>query len=283
MTTSLDITGKIDAATVELLSAVSQVMATLRLPYVIVGATARDIVLHYGHGAELERATKDVDFAIEVPDWAAFDALKNKLEENGFKLTKAQHRLISPAGVSVDIVPFGELEDETASIAWPPAGEDVMNVLGFQEACDNAEWVCIDTASELEVPVITPAGMALLKLIAWTDRARDKRAKDALDFTYLLTTYERIPAVQNTLYSEEWTEIMDSYEWDITQAAANKLGHDAANIAGMQTHAEIKRLMRGELSGRSPDQLITEMCRHRVDSQFEQNNRLLSAFMAGFG
>jgi len=41
------------------------------MPYVVVGATARDLVLHYGHGAAIRRATQDVDFAIEVPDWPA--------------------------------------------------------------------------------------------------------------------------------------------------------------------------------------------------------------------
>ena len=283
MNISLDITGKIDASTVELFRTVSQIMTTVDIPYVVVGATARDLVLHCAYGAELERATQDVDFAIEIPDWAAFNTLKNKLEEIGFKVTKTQHRLISPEGVIVDIVPFGQVENEKASIAWPPEGDVVMNVLGFQEACDHAERVCIDKASELIVPVATPPGMALLKLIAWTDRARDKRIKDALDISYLLTTYERIPAVQEVLYSEEWTSIMDNYGWDITQAAAHKLGHDANSIAGDMTRAEIERLMRGELGERSSEQLITEMCGTRVDSRYEKNSRLLSAFRAGFG
>ncbi len=50
-----------------------------------------------------------------------------------------------------------------------------MKVLGFQEACDNAEWVRIQENPELDVPVATPAGMSLLKIIAWTDRAGDLR------------------------------------------------------------------------------------------------------------
>jgi predicted nucleotidyltransferase len=80
MNTSLDITGKIDARTVGFFRTVSQIMMSVGIPYVVVGATARDLVLHYVHGAALERATQDVDFAIEIPDWAAFDVLKNKLE-----------------------------------------------------------------------------------------------------------------------------------------------------------------------------------------------------------
>jgi predicted nucleotidyltransferase len=281
MTTSLDITGKIDAATVELLRTVSRTIEALGIPYVVVGATARDLVLHHGYGADLERATQDIDFAIEVPDWAAFNALADTLVENGFKPTRAPHRLISPADTIIDIVPFGQVEDADASIAWPPEGKDVMNVLGFQEACDNAVRVRIADEPELVVLVANPAGMALLKLIAWTDRARDKRGKDALDLAYLLASYERIPAVQEVLYDD--AGIMESYGWDIVLAAAHRLGQDAAGIAGERTRAGIGRLMRGELRERSPEQLITEMCGSRAVTRYEKNERLLAAFWAGFG
>jgi len=87
-------------------------------------------MLHYGHGAAIRRATQDVDFAIEVPDWTAFEVLGGQLGEQGFRTTRARHRLISPSDVVVDIVPFGQLENKDSSIAWPPRGEVVMNVLG---------------------------------------------------------------------------------------------------------------------------------------------------------
>ena len=135
------------------------------------GATARDIVLHYGHGARIQRATRDVDFAIEVPDWIAFEALKDALCAQGFRTAKAQHRLIGPADAVVDLVPFGNIEDEKASIAWPPTGEVAMNVLGFQEACDAAEWVRIQNEPELDIPVATLAianhqGLPALRALA---------------------------------------------------------------------------------------------------------------------
>ncbi|MES9856486.1 MAG: hypothetical protein ABW166_07785 [Sedimenticola sp.] len=81
MSTLLNIAGKIDPDTIAIFETVSQAMAELEMLYVVVGATARDLVLHYGHGAKIERATHDVDFAIEVPSWAAFEALKDKLCE----------------------------------------------------------------------------------------------------------------------------------------------------------------------------------------------------------
>ncbi|MEJ1411903.1 MAG: nucleotidyl transferase AbiEii/AbiGii toxin family protein [Candidatus Sedimenticola sp. (ex Thyasira tokunagai)] len=281
MSTLLNLSGMIEPQTVEVLENVDRIIAGLGMPYVIVGATARDLVLHYGYSAALQRATRDVDFAIEVPDWHAFDTLRNRLAEQGFRRTSAQHRLISPSDVVVDIIPFGRLEDELAFIAWPPKGEVVMNVLGFQEAYDNAEWVRIQESPELDVPVVTPRGMMLLKLIAWADRARDIRVKDAQDIAYLLASYEVIPAVRDELYEHE--QIMELYGWDQTLGCAHMLGKHARKIAGKNTSAMISRLTNGELDGRSRERLIDEMCTPHVKSQYEQNRRLLSAFLAGFG
>jgi len=242
----LNIAGKIDPQTVSTIETVSRVIAALAIPYVIVGATARDLVLHYGHGADIQRATHDVDFAIEVPNWTAFEALRDRLCELGFKTTRAYHRLISPLDAVIDIVPFGEIEDKQATIAWPPTGETEMHVLGFQEACDNAEWVRIRDDPVLDVPVAGPAGMALLKIIAWIDRVRDSRRKDALDIAYLLSTYELVPAVRDALYEADNTEIMENYDWDIAQASAFLLGQHVKHIARTNTRQEMIRLANGE-------------------------------------
>lgn len=72
----LNISGKIDSDTVALYESVSDAANRLTIPFVVVGASARDIVLHYGHNARIQRATADVDFGIQVPDWSAFEALK---------------------------------------------------------------------------------------------------------------------------------------------------------------------------------------------------------------
>lgn len=279
MSTSLDISGKIDPRFVEVFSLVSNVLTELNVPYIVVGATARDLVLHHGHGAEIRRATDDVDFAIEVPDWNAFNVLKNKLIEQGFKEDRSQHRLISPTDTKVDIVPFGEIEHEEDTIAWPPKGDVVMNVLGFKEACENAEWVRVQSEPEIDIPVVTPVGMSLLKIISWTDRAADIRNKDAKDIAYLLMNYEVIPEVTETLYSD--TQIMETYDWDITQASSYLLGKRARDIAKENTVREIDALRNENLPGLHLDLLTEEMCTH-IESEFERKNLLLSAFLDGF-
>ena len=85
----------------------------------VVGGSARDIVLHYGHGAPVRRATDDIDFGVQVPSWSAFEVLKAELQEKGFKESGAAHKLISPSNLQLDIVPFGEFErNETLLMAF---------------------------------------------------------------------------------------------------------------------------------------------------------------------
>lgn len=279
--TLLNISGKIDPQTVALFEMVGRATIDLDMPYVVVGATARDIVLHYGHGADIERATHDVDFAIEVPSWAAFNALKERLCKQGFNTTKAKHRLISPMDTIVDIVPFGLVEDEQADIVWPPEGDVTMSVLGFQEACDNAELVRMRDEPGLDVPVATPVGMVLLKLIAWTDRAKDLRRKDARDIAYLLQSYEKIPEVINAVHDESNAKTLEAYDWDRMQSAAYLLGRRASSIAKENTRVRIRALINEELAKLNLDLLVEEMCTH-TENEFDRKLQLLSAFMDGF-
>lgn len=199
--------------------------------------------------------------------------------ESGFSETRAQHRVISPGNVQVDIVPFGQVEDEEANIAWPPDGDWVMNVLGFQEACDNAEIVRIQDDPPVDIPVATPEGMAVLKLIAWTDRAADLRSKDAKDLLYLFTTYEKIPAINNALHEDQ--DLMEDYDWDIELASAYQLGVDAESITEEQTYDAIAELFSGDHEGLTVELLVEEMCK-QIDREFDRNEALVGAFISGF-
>jgi len=277
--TLLDISGKIEPRIVNVMGTVCAVLAEFKIPYVVVGAYARDCVLHYGYGAKIQRATDDIDFAIEVPNWNAFNQLKEQLCDKDFSATKQAHRLISKNKAVIDIIPFGGIEDADANIAWPPKGDVVMKMLGFKEACEHAEWIKIKAKPEIKIPVATPQGMSLLKLIAWMDRTRDKRNKDAKDLSYLLTSYELIPEVKTFLFNEK--KIMEKRDWDLTQAASYLLGQRARDIANENTIVMISALVKGKLKHHSVSLLADEMCVH-IDSEFEKKQNILSAYMAGF-
>ena len=76
----------------------------------------------------MQRQTGDVDFALAVPDWAAFELLRGQLVNTGrfAEVRGLPHRLRHCDGMPVDLVPFGAIETEQRQIAWPPAGDVVI-------------------------------------------------------------------------------------------------------------------------------------------------------------
>ncbi len=275
--TTLDLSGKIDAKSIAIYTAINNAVKELGIAYVIVGASARDLVMHYGYGATIKRATADIDFGIQIPDWATYAALSKKLVELGFEETRNQHKLLYE-GMQIDLVPFGALQDEEAKIAWPPKGDVVMNVLGFEEAIDNAINVIIQDEPKIEIPVVMPPGLSLLKIICWTDRDADLKEKDAKDLLYLLKSYEDIPEIMDSIF--EYPEFHSDFGSDMRFGSAFKLGVDAGAIASEQTKEYLKRIENDEIAKRSSDMLIENMCED-IGEEFETNKQLLSAYFRG--
>lgn len=72
-----------------ILQAVKRATQESGIATMIVGATARDILLTHVFGLPVQRATADIDFAIAVKDWTRFDQLKNTLARmDGFYASK---------------------------------------------------------------------------------------------------------------------------------------------------------------------------------------------------
>jgi len=280
--TLLNIAATIDPLTVELLDAVDRATALLGMPYVIVGATARDLMLHHAHGIRIARATRDVDFGIEVPTWTAFAALREQLCALGFRSSGTTHRLTGPADIPVDIVPFGGVADEGATIGWPPEGAIVMNVLGFADACAAAQRVRIRDQPALDVPVATPAGLILLKLIAWSDPARGAgRRRDAIDVAYVLAHYHQLADIRTALYGD-CAGVLENYDWDLTIAGAYLLGVHSRHIAQLPTQQHVIRLGDAGPDGTALDRLAEAMSDRYEPDRAARNRQLLSAFMEGF-
>jgi predicted nucleotidyltransferase len=277
--TLLNIVGKIDAETVQVYGAVKEAAEKLNIPFVVVGASARDLVLHYYHGTKIQRASLDIDFGIQVPNWGAFKALKQKLIELGFNETKTQHRILGPKGTLVDIIPFGPIENDDSNIEWPPNGDVIMNVLGFQEASEYAVIVRIQDEPPIDIPVASPQGMALLKIIAWTDRDPGNRKKDAEDLCYLLSTYEEDPAITERMYEDEG--LMTAYDWDNSLGGAYLLGKDARKIASEKTREFIKKNFEEKDKGFHLTYLAEEMSKY-PERDFKKNSDLIAAFLKGF-
>jgi predicted nucleotidyltransferase len=75
----LDLSTTIDEVTAGLFVLIDQVTNELKIEYLVVGATARDLVMYHGYGAPVQRATKDLDFAIQIASWEQFEIIIRRL------------------------------------------------------------------------------------------------------------------------------------------------------------------------------------------------------------
>ena len=169
---------------------VDRVTSEQECPYILVGATARDLLLYHVFEIPAMRATQDVDFAIAVENWEIFQKLRTALlATDHFETGRVEHRLLfkAPNGkpeIPIDLIPFGGVaEDDT--IVWPPERDTVMTVAGFEDALAASVRVQVDPMFSL--PVVSLAGLAILKVFAWQDRKTND--KDALDLHRVIATY----------------------------------------------------------------------------------------------
>ena len=159
--TSLDLSDKIDPQTCGLLAMIKQTAESLRMPFFVIGATARDLILEFGYGIPTGRMTKDVDLAVMIKRWKDYEQLKDALAATG-EFTpdpRSTHRLVYQKTLPIDVIPFGPIAAPTGTITWP--NEDTsMTVLGFQEIMDHS--ISVRIRDGLEVRVAPLAGIAII-------------------------------------------------------------------------------------------------------------------------
>jgi len=167
----LDLSKKIDGLTVEVVQAINDVAVNLGIPFFIVGAAARDIILRYGYGIETIRATVDIDLAVRVSNWEQYNMLKGGLTKTGLftEDSRQAQRILYKSGFPIDIIPFGKVEDQNGLVSWPPDYDIKINTFGFEEAFDHSILVRLRSDPDLDVRFASLEGQAILKLISWDD------------------------------------------------------------------------------------------------------------------
>ncbi len=256
---------------------VESAAASLGVATMIVGAFARDLHLVYGHGIDTQRGTEDLDFAFAVNDWTKFDALCRQLVDSGAftSSTAAAHRFRHRSGTPIDVVPFGRVESADRHIAWPPRGDVVMNVFGFQESLASAHDLVLPT--DVRTRVVSLPALALLKIVCWQDRHYRSPGKDAHDLLLIIRNY-LVAGNEPRLWKEfiDWTQ---EAGFDYEHAGARMLGHDIRTLlddAGIALLASIL-LKQGSLV--MPARLPAEMMPHDPD----RARSLLDAMLRGLG
>jgi len=263
----------VDPVTVEILRAVAEETQAEGIDYLLVGATARDVLLTHVHGLASRRATYDVDFAVAVKNWDQFAALRTRLIARGaFNATeKAQQRLYYQAPDSnlayqLDLVPFDGISKGTNTIAWPPDMKIIMNIAGYDDVLAAAELVTF--APDFDGKVVSLPGLAILKLVAWSDRGRVD-PKDAHDLIHLMNSYAAAGNIDR-VYAEDG--VIDAGEYDPDLAGVYLLGKDIRRVASADTLDIVRHIIERDFDRLAHQ--MTKTMRYLEDAEGHVDKRL---------
>lgn len=244
----IDLSGKISETSVSILREIQEVSTRMNVPFFVVGATARDIILEHQFDIKPKRATIDIDIGVLIAGWDQFETLKDELIRSArFSPSKQKQRLIYNDNFPLDIIPFGAIEDENGSISWPPDHEIRMSIAGFQECFQHAVSVKLSSSPELIVKMVSLAGLALLKLISWDDNP-ERRRKDAPDLLLIMRHY--LDAGNLDRLFDEGSDIIEADSYDYDLASARFLGRDIANISSPATKAKLIEILEREANSK---------------------------------
>lgn len=177
------------------------------LHYSLIGATALLV-----HRIDLPRITQDLD--VVVATRGSFTDTLGELVARGFRRTKTAHRVVSPQGTRVDILPVSSKSAKTGVIEWPDG--TTMTAVGFKEALDLAVHVLLPDCDIRVAPLPVLAGLKLI-----TSTSEQRKGKDDLnDLLECLEQYE--------LQGERRFSVYDLTNRELTfdQAGAFLLGHE---------------------------------------------------------
>lgn len=272
----------IDGIQLAILCGVREACLATEIDYLVAGATARDLILFHVHGRRIRRRTQDIDIGIAIPSWSEFQRLKDALTAQPCFVTgEVPHAVYYAAAPDmipfrIDIIPFGGVENEGGQILWPPSGDTVMGVRGFDVAL--AHSVLIQLPENGLVRSASLAGLVLLKLFAWLDRGKFTGvAKDALDLAVILVEYADAGQLDR-LYGER-NDLMVATDYDVTSAGALLLADDVRSITPTGLLDELYReLVQEDALDHIQNQIALKQLRAGREVEEIEETRLLRRF-----
>lgn len=223
------------------------------------------------------RKTLDIDFAIYVPEWESYEALLEKLvNSRKFATTKITHRLIYNNAYEVDIVPFGEIQDEKGEYTWPPDFMMAINVAGFIEIYQKS--IEIHTDEKLKFKIAPIHGICIMKVFAWKDR-KHRMDKDGRDLGFIIANYVEL---KYEVLHNKYKDIVESDSWDIITSGARILGRDMAEVIYGNGHAlsHIKSILEEELIDEDNSLLARVMCDGQTFN-YQQSYKAIAEMLKG--
>ena len=267
-----NLSGKIERPIVDALYLLKRIADSLGIPFFVVGAFSRDLILKHGYRIEPRRKTGDIDLGVEVANWEQFEKLKESLIETGqFCLTPEKHRLRCGT-ILIDILPFGPITDKDKKISWPPEHEIIMSMVGFEEAYEYSITFRLSSDPELDIKLASLPGLAIMKLISWKERYPNRK-RDAEDLLFIMNKYEEAGNTER-LYEEDLS-LLQEENFDTKVAGTRLLGRDMAKISDSTTVQIVKGILDAETEELSQYKLATDMIREAGMSETRFDEILL--------
>ncbi len=264
-----NLSGKIEKPAVDALYLVKRVADSLNIPFFVVGASARDLILKHCYGIEPPRKTGDIDLGVEVASWEQFKKFEESLIATGqFSLSSEKQRLRCGT-IFIDILPFGPITDKDKKISWPPEHEVIMSMVGFEEAYEYSITLRLSSDPELDIKLASLPGLAIMKLISWKEKYPNRK-RDAEDLLFIMNKYEEAGNSER-LYGED-LPLLQEEGFDTKLAGTRLLGRDMAKISDPETFLIIKEILDAETEEMSRYKLVSDMNRETgmFDTRFDE-------------
>lgn len=155
-----------DPLVAEALADLAQGLRSLGVSFCVIGALAPELLLKTAPST----LTLDADVTVMIDDLVGFEKLKSDLVTFGFARTIRSYRLRHSKGGLVDLLPYSDTLAPQGILELEPGVQ--FNMAGFGQIISSA--VSTNVGAGVNVPVVPIALYALLKLIAFDDRAQPK-------------------------------------------------------------------------------------------------------------
>ncbi|MGC4038562.1 MAG: hypothetical protein QM764_21545 [Chitinophagaceae bacterium] len=211
---------------IEMLAELEKAFEKFKIDFYLVGAISRDVWFTGIHGIRPKRSTADIDFAVLIHEKGIYEELKDSLLATK-KFTSSHDNafvLIYEGGLEVDLLPFGEIEDDNRTVKIQGTGYTSIHVDGLSEVYRSG-------LPEVELEghqfkFCTLPGIIILKLIAWDDRP-EKRRDDIKDISEIMDHFFNMNS--NDIWDNHF-DLFEKEDADLREIAAEVIGRKMRKI-----------------------------------------------------
>ncbi|NLT52687.1 MAG: hypothetical protein GXX85_17425 [Ignavibacteria bacterium] len=259
----------------EVFRIIDTVCGEMGIGYYLIGAQAKDF--HFlEKGFKPRRDTKDIDFAVMMPEMKVYDNMINRFIQSGFKKAGEPYRIIHvETDTIIDLLPFGELEAE-GTVKFTER-EIELSVVGMKEV--KSHTVAADL-EEITIKVSPLEGLVILKLISFSDKPQE-RTKDLDDINEILKNYFDINSER---FFEDHLDLVDEIPTDnyTELAGARLLGRDMKLILAQSQKLSntIKTILSEELKDK-PGSISEYFLRKNYAVDYELLQKVFGQILKG--